>query len=502
MLLRFILPFAACAVGSYVAFYKFWHGFDAVPGDLGDARFNTIVLEHTWLWLKGVHHSLFDMPMFAPFPNTYAYSDYLFGSAPIYWCFRSFGLEPHLSFVSWMVASGALNCLSYTYLVQRFFIRNVWLATFAGYVFAYSLPHLSFLNHAQTFPAFFIVLSAIGALLWFEKPTSQIAPWLFFTGAALQFISGYYFFWFWLWTLATIAAYALRTPERRKKTITFLRAISKPQTLLAILVNAAYASPFLFHYLLAAKEFGRRGWVDISNSVPRLYSWFAIPRDHWEWSVTPFRSWILSLPMLDEQTISLGLITWAGCIFGLVHLFRKRSEYRFMTIPILTTLFFTLTSGRISLWALVSYFFPGGGAIRAVGRIQIFFLLFWGVILAMGIQSLWNSKIKWRRSLAIVIVLGFFAENIYISEWTFSRAESNSRIAGLMRATPPDCEVLIHQKAIQSGRYQETVDTVLAAFALGKMTVNGYSGNSPSGYNESLMHPEVLQQRFKTCTVE
>ena len=59
-------------------------GFTFVPGDLGDPRFNSVILEHLFQWVSGDAASLWTPSFFYPTTGTLAFSDNHFGSGPIY----------------------------------------------------------------------------------------------------------------------------------------------------------------------------------------------------------------------------------------------------------------------------------------------------------------------------------------------------------------------------------------------------------------------------------
>ena len=55
-----------------------------IPGDLGDARFNSVILEHLYQWVTGTAPKLWSPRFFYPFENTLAFSDNHFASGFAY----------------------------------------------------------------------------------------------------------------------------------------------------------------------------------------------------------------------------------------------------------------------------------------------------------------------------------------------------------------------------------------------------------------------------------
>ena len=485
---RFISPLILCFIGIYFSFFHFWHGFDAISGDIGDARFNAYVLEHTWLWITGIHASLFDMPMFYPHSNTYAYSDFMLGFAPCYWFFRWIGCEILLSYQWWMIVCCALNFVVFLLFLKTLFKHSIFFASIGAYVFAFSLPRITHFEHVQLVGQFFIVLSAAGALLWWKEPTSKKAPWLFFTGSGLQLISAFYFFWFWVWTLGIYLSFILMNRNRRKQFNLWFKSVPKGPLIIAGGISFLGVAPFLYHYVLMAKEFGRRDWVSISNTVPRIYSWINLPQNHWQWKLLPMKEWIQSLPRIEEHYLSFGLFTWIAMLAAFTWVVQNKKELRYLVLPILGMFIFTLTSGRFSTWVLISYLFPGGGAIRAVGRIQIFMLLFWATIFISFVSFLWNSQNKRNKTISVLMILFLMLESTYISDWNFSRAQDQLRLEQISKNIPADCNIIVNREGFNVNSDLINIDAVMIAFKTNRITANGYSGHQPKDFRDSLLN--------------
>ena len=71
------------------------------PGDEGDARFNTYILEHGHQFLSGNQDALWEAPFMYPEASVISYSDNLIGSAPVYSFFRMLNFDRETSFQLW-----------------------------------------------------------------------------------------------------------------------------------------------------------------------------------------------------------------------------------------------------------------------------------------------------------------------------------------------------------------------------------------------------------------
>jgi hypothetical protein len=132
--------------------------FKAIPGDLYDARFNSVILEHLFQWSKGEVSKLWSPAFFYPFENVLAFSDNHFGSGAIYILFRTFGQPREQAYLYWFVAGNVIN-FGVTYYVFRRLGFSVIAAGAGAFVYAFGLPALLKEAHAQLIYRFAIPLS-------------------------------------------------------------------------------------------------------------------------------------------------------------------------------------------------------------------------------------------------------------------------------------------------------------------------------------------------------
>lgn len=93
-----IILFALGMLGVVMPLSDF---FRAIPGDMGDARFNGLILEHVFRWLCGIDRDLWSPGFFYPFPGALAFSDNHFGTVGIYALLRMTGLTPEGAYIGW-----------------------------------------------------------------------------------------------------------------------------------------------------------------------------------------------------------------------------------------------------------------------------------------------------------------------------------------------------------------------------------------------------------------
>src|ERR1035437_7200059 len=116
--------------------------FAAVPGDLGDARFNSVILEHLFHWVSGHGVQLWSPAFFYPFEGVLAFSDNHFGSALPYVLLRSIRTGREVAFYGWFLTGIALNFVC-AYAVIRRLGFSGFAAAAGAFAFTFSLPVLA-----------------------------------------------------------------------------------------------------------------------------------------------------------------------------------------------------------------------------------------------------------------------------------------------------------------------------------------------------------------------
>jgi hypothetical protein len=134
--------------------------FQMIPGDLGDARFNSVILEHVYQWLTGQARDLWSPGFFYPFNKILAFSDSHLGSFWIYTAARLLGAERELSFQAWFLVGFLLNFVSAYWMLRRMRF-DVLGASCGAFVFAFALPVLHQEGHAQLGYRFAIPMAAL-----------------------------------------------------------------------------------------------------------------------------------------------------------------------------------------------------------------------------------------------------------------------------------------------------------------------------------------------------
>lgn len=151
-LAKHILPISVGFLLIYLMGIKnFWgYDFKRFPGDRGDARFQSIVLEHNYRFWTGKEHYLFGGRYFFPLKDELLLSDsFTFVSLP-YILMRILGISRELSFSMWMLIGVILKLLISYYVLLQFRIKP-WIATIGSAIFSLSAPVMVLLDPKTTY---------------------------------------------------------------------------------------------------------------------------------------------------------------------------------------------------------------------------------------------------------------------------------------------------------------------------------------------------------------
>src|SRR5690349_17320021 len=142
---------------------------ELVPGDLSDARFNNYVLEHFFRWVSGVHQDYWNVTFFYPFPLIMAFSDNLFGAAPIYALLRWIGFDMTSAYQGWYFLGFGCNYAAAVYVLSRLKFRPL-AAGMGAFFFTFGLPVLAQEVHAQLLYRFGVPLSCYFLWSFYQEP--------------------------------------------------------------------------------------------------------------------------------------------------------------------------------------------------------------------------------------------------------------------------------------------------------------------------------------------
>lgn len=484
---RWLPPLALLVLGFWLIPLAHTCQLACVPGDIGDARFNDVVLEHFYRWVVGTDRSLLSPQFFYPMPGALTFSDNHWGTAWLYSIFRALGWDRYQAFDLWYLAGYVANFMACHALLRKLNFSPV-ASALGAFAFTFPMPLIAKYGHAQLLCRFLI---PVGLLLWERFQGS--GKWRWMGGLALavvgQFYISIYMGYFMLLFLTAWIVVQWRVesvgPHEWFRQWTEWRNPSAKRELIAagcMIVAALAAFAFLMHpYLHYAKVYGfQRSPAEIATMLPRPQSYLlADGSSIWGALSTRF---VADVPMRGEHQMFFGLGMLGLAILGVI---RSKARVRWVALgSVVLLMLLTLSVHGHSLYLLVSRL-PGVDSIRAVSRIGLVMALPIAVLVALGVDSLRDTSPP-LRTLGAALALLMISESVATNTIHFDIAEAKAHTAAMAAKLPsplPQKAVLFNPNRSDSAFFVSELDGVILAQEVNRPTLNGYSGNSPPGYD-------------------
>lgn len=481
-----LYPFIFIAIGIFGYLLNTSQIFTAIPGDLGDARFNSVVLEHVFKWVSGSEKSLWSPQYFYPYRWVLAFSDNHFGSALGYIVLRFLGFEREYAFLGWFWIGTLLNFFCTFWALKK--LRFSSLSSAAGaFVYAFSLPALSLEMHAQLVYRFSVPLAFASILMYLSERKSKELWWCLIW-LSIQFFCSIYLGIFLIYLLVATFFVWLFTRTQFSAKLNHFRVTRSHKVLVVIaLLSIGLSLITLGIYGLIARQYGFHREVDeVLSMTPSVASYFLADRSGISSWVG---AWVRSIPphLVHEQQMFLGLGVWLAMLLGLYSCFYKNTHRELGTLAIgalLLLFMLTISFSSISAYRLLLYI-PGLSSVRVVSRIILVMLLPVSVLVAIGVDYLCA---RYRNSYVLIIAVIVFSPELLayrpysapISEWIERRDLARHLYFSNTSSSVDDIVFVTGKNDAQF--FLTELDGMILAQDLNLPTLNGYSGNSPPGH--------------------
>lgn len=466
------------AFGTYDLFRPtFESGFRLVQADRGDTVLNHYILEHSWQVLANRDYcgTALTPPFFHPQPLTIGYSETLIGAAPVYWLLR-LGAEPVLAFQLWMIVFTWLNFAAMAAAGRKFGLP-VLLAAAAAYAWTFALVHADQLRHPQMIPRCFCPFAALYAWRFVQNPgvrsLNRTAGCV-----ALQTAMCVYTGWFLALGLVVFGLCAMPVSPRWTWRPTRRWRAGAVVLLAWAAVLGLTVAPHIF-----ANRDTARSYAECVPHLPTVWSWLAAPPGGWWYAtVKEFRPGVSGEATLFSGFAGL-FAAAAGLYFGwrTKHPFALAATAAALVLVLLTA---DWTADGFSAWVAVRHF-PGGSAIRVVGRVYVPVYLFATLGGFCGVAAgLGRVRAAWLRHALAAAVLAA----VVFEQTSYPHAEFR---ADSFYEPVDECAALL--KGHDAGMFLPTVGPetlyseligMWAGLRANVPVVNGYSGRLPPGYPE------------------
>ncbi len=483
---RWLTPACLLLLGMWLVPIRQTCGLNCVPGDLGDARFNGLILEHFYRWLTGQASGLISPAFFYPMPGALTFSDNHWGTAWIYSLYRLLGQDQYRAFDLWYLTGYSLNFLACHWVLRR--IGSSPIASALGaFAFTFAMPVIVKSGHAQLTYRFLV---PIGLLLW--QRFSETGRWRWLGLATLtiagQFYMSIYLGYFMVlllgaWALAQclvarrwprlwLAQWGSLGEAAARKDL--LLALS--MALMALMAIAWLMAPYLhfsgvYAFHRAAEETG--------SMLPRVRS-YLLADNSIIWGGMSAKL-VPEMPMRAEQQMFFGLGIIGLALIGLLVSWSTRSMVAFLALVLIAVV--TLSVGGHSLYMLFASL-PGINSIRAVSRIGLVMALPLAILVAGGVDTAKARGALWPAA-AGVLALVMFAESATLRTGTYEIKDARARIQALREQLPPripEGAMVFVPNQPNVPFFMSELDGMALAQSVRRPTLNGYSGNLPPGY--------------------
>jgi hypothetical protein len=493
-LLQIVLLAAIFSAGffGYIMHSTDW--FRAIPGDLFDARFNSVILEHLYQWVSGEAPKLWSPTFFYPFENVLAFSDNHFGSGWSYILFRLWGLQREYAYLGWFIVGNLLNFWVTFYVLRRLGF-SILAAGVGAFVFTFALPALPKEAHAQLVYRFAVPLAFLAMYQFLQSKNIfvfvRVIFWLL-----IQFLCSIYLGVFLIYLLGIMTLVWIlskkeflfshwQTGQSHSKT-----AIGIAWILLFLLCSAIIV--LLYQYQIVSLEYGfKRSLIEVSSMIPTMSSYFIADG-------SLLTKWIgqsfAHVSMRHEHQMFFGLGLLLVGMLGIYYLYIGGVHQQLGRIAAWTLfglIVLTFSIHGYSIYKVLLYL-PGVGSVRAVSRIVLIMLLPLGIIAAIAIDVVQQRFKKWQTRWAMLttLVLLVVVESMFyqpystgIKQWVGRQNDLKARLPNydakdsiiFVTGNPDDP----HMKAVE-------LDGMIFAQDRHLPTLNGYSGNVPPAYLEPL----------------
>jgi hypothetical protein len=474
----------------------FGDGFNRIPGDVVDARFNNYVLEHGYRYLCKEEHWFWGAPFMYPEKNVITFSDNFLGELPFYAFFRKIGCDRETAYQCWMLVCFMLNFIVCAWVLVKLGCSRLS-ALIGAYVFAFALPVFDQSYHSQMMSRYAMPLAFYFFIVFFEKakPLHYLAfllsiVWQFYNSIYLGFMLSlgiFCFAVFYIWfRYKDISFKSLFTTKKSVQYALF--------TLLALLPLYVLMHPYV--------ERAIPGYLPehdlVMLTVPRLASYFLTSPYALSWlSLNNHNAGFMYY--WNHYLYPGGLTYLAAAALVLIILWRKfKTKIALTPWMILSAAFlcglglliiFTINLKGKSVYEGI-FLLPGFKSMRDICRVVNVELFFWAALVAFAVNyALSYVRLPVRYVLSVLLFAGIVLDNRYDlkNAMTYSKTESQIQCGRLMEKIEKmrggkDYEAVIYMPDENGDHNICHLDAMLACQALGIPTVNAYTGNSPAAY--------------------
>lgn len=463
-----------------------------LTGNVGDMRLYVVVLEH---WLAALRGAVpFRSPIFFwPEPGALGYSDCVALFVPPYAVARGLGLDPFLAMQATLVSLKVVGFVGMYLLLRRVARVSRSVSALGATLFTIASGSYRAAGHAQLLAVAWVPI--VWLLAWRgtrARPSTTSLVVAAALSACLCFTS-FYVGWFTLVVSAAIATIAgAHAALADGPAATWQRVRSRGGALgAAALVFVLALVPFVAVYAPAFRTVGGRDLAEVLAYVPAPWQladvgpgslvWGRLLHPHFARDADSelFRG----IPPLLLAVATIGVLVAARRRAGAHDRLVVAAGIAALATWAVVSRYGTVVPWR-AVWALV----PGGSAIRVPGRVAHVLNVVVIAAAMVALDAAWRSRSRpWGAVAAGVFAMALLVEQVNVAPpiATLDHPAERAKLARVP-APSPGCRAFyaLHAPTREpQAAIAAQLDAMLVAYAYGIPTLNGYSGQTPPGWD-------------------
>ena len=474
-----------------------------VPGNLGDTRFNNLILEHLNSALHGLYGWL-SPAQFYPEVGTVVYSDNHLGTFLFYSLFRSAGFSIEGAFQCWQIVISACNAAAAYFLLRTLRVKPLLRGPLA-FVAVSSFAFVGKLGHPQVLPLFPFLLALAYVLKFVRSSDLRALSAGLLWYAYLHYCYMYYGY-FSTFLLGAVGLLLLFLGANWWMTLRRAPLVAPRRFALLCASGIGSAGALALLYLPYAMFAKLRGWTNpiqlLKEMSPDAGAWFTAQYTstfypHFTHLASPLNSYEKSL----FAGFLLPIFLIAGFVIGLKHRGTFQGKVLLalnITAVGIVVLITNFPGTNSSLYLLTVASFGPARAFRAFGRFA--YLLYPMQAAAAGLcLTLWSrhARARWKHGAVISVAILLAIESLGTRQASFSYVKADAqkrasviaaKIGGQERRRP--FALVVANKPSEPTTLLH-LDAFQAALLTKRFCVNGYSGTGPPSHWLFLSDPEV-----------
>lgn len=488
-------------------FFRNVVGNQLLIGDRGDGRLTNLLAEHWWNVFCG-RERIGELAMFYPASYALGYTDMFVGFGVIHSLFRLLGIDMFISFKLTIIVIHIMGTITMYYLLNRTLGCSNWWALVGTIAFSYSDTYSRFLGHSQlaaisVLPLLTILL--IGFIRNFDnRKIRNIYAYSFVIWFVLLTYNSWYVACFTgLFVLMFLVVCLVMLKWNSVKVWPMLVARTEQvwkDAIGYIIVMGILYIPFIMVCLPVFKSTSGYSYMNCAAYLPELADIINVSTNNWFLGtlIEDLYLYIRGYSYEVEEGFSLILLLLFVSLFIIEK--RKVGQAKeeiskqpfsallmyslFATVIIAVLSVVRLSSNGVSFWKLIYIFVPVVRSMRAVAR----FWLWLSFPMAVIVTYAANRYIRFRDKFDIIIPV-MFAISIFITNMNDGvnqnwDAQYEQEYINSVAEPPADAHVFYITDSTKSEKdncmYQ--LDAYEIANRYGLKTINGYSGQIPTGW--------------------